>query len=198
MAESGQTPTSKRLGPVDHTCQRKSCCEPNLRAMSQVETQTLLIGLSLWLAAKSKRAAADKDSLHVLNVGNDAWGAPASKGRLDLAPPDMTPFEVPVSASASDVSVSGRGVARETSSHLRPEDAFLNYSPPYRSTTKNGASEDRRKRDSRGNRNASRRRPRTWKKLLWVKQACMRRITAREAILKSPKTETFRSRQLYR
>lgn len=47
MAESGQTPTSKRLGPVDHTCQRKSCCEPNLRAMSQVETQTLLIGLSL-------------------------------------------------------------------------------------------------------------------------------------------------------
>jgi hypothetical protein len=158
----------------------------------------MLIGLSLrGLAAKSKRAPADGDSLHVLNVGNDT-GAPAGKGRLDLTSLDMTPFEVPVSASASDVSVSGRGIARATSSHLRPEDAFLNYSPPYRSTSKNGTSEDRRKRDNRGSRNASRRRPRTWKKLLWVKQACMMRATAREAIYQSPNTETFRSRQLYR
>ena len=85
MGESGQSPTSKRLGPVDHTCQRKSCCEPNLRAMSQVETQTLLIGLSLWLAAKSKRTAADKDSLHVLNVGNDAWGRASFKGTSGLS-----------------------------------------------------------------------------------------------------------------
>jgi hypothetical protein len=159
----------------------------------------MLTGLSLRgsLQSRSEQRADDGDSLHVLNVGNDT-GAPAGKGRLDLAPLDMTPFEVPVSASASDVSVSGRGIARATSSHLRPEDAFLNYSPPYRSTSKNGTSEDRRKRDNRGSRNASRRRPRTWKKLLWVKQACMRRATAREAIYQCPNTETFRSRQLYR
>ena len=154
----------------------------------------MLIGLSLRvsLRSRSEQRADDGDSLHVLNVGNDT-GAPAGKGRLDLAPLDMTPFEVPVSASASDVSVSGRGTARATSSHLRPEDAFLNYSPPYRSTNKNGASDEKRKRDSRGSRNASRRRPRTWKKLLWVKQACTRRATPREATYYRPNTETLRS-----
>lgn len=110
---------------------------------------------------------------------------------------DMSPFEAPVSASTSDASISRRGTARSTSSHLRPEDAFLTYSPPYRSTNKDGASDGKRKRDNRGSRNASRRRPRTWKKLLWVKQACMRRAAARDAIYHRPNTETVRSRQLH-
>lgn len=91
----------------------------------------------------------------------------------------MPPFEAPVSASTSDASISRGGATRSASSHLRPEDAFLAYSPPYRSTSKSGASENRRKRDNHGSRSASRRRPRTWKKLLWVKQACMLRTEAR-------------------
>ncbi|KAG9847559.1 GPI2-domain-containing protein, partial [Aureobasidium melanogenum] len=95
----------------------------------------------------------------------------------------MSPFEPPVSASASDASISRRETARSTSSHLRPEDAFLTYSPPYRSTNKNGASDEKRKRDSRGGRNASRRRPRTWKKLLWVKQAYPDNYTDEETFL---------------
>ena len=76
---SGQTAASKRRGPVDHTCQKTPCCESKMRAMSQAETQTLLIGLSLWFAAKSKRAAADDNSLHVLNVGNEPWSARAPR-----------------------------------------------------------------------------------------------------------------------
>lgn len=70
--KSGQTVTSGLPGPVDHTCQKKPYCEPNPRAiMSQVETQSFLIGLGLWVAARSKRAVAGEDSLYVLNVGND-------------------------------------------------------------------------------------------------------------------------------
>ncbi|THY29978.1 GPI2-domain-containing protein [Aureobasidium pullulans] len=95
----------------------------------------------------------------------------------------MPPFEAPVSASASDASISRGGTARSASSHLRPEDAFLAYSPPYRSTSKGGASENRRKRDSHSSRNASRRRPRTWKKLLWVKQAYPDNYTDEETFL---------------
>jgi hypothetical protein len=141
----------------------------------------MLIDLSLRCEVEAR---AGGDSLPVLNVGNVGCRAPDPKGQFRYSTsPDMTPFEVPVSASASDASVSRRGIARATSSHLRPEDAFLQSSPPYRSTTKNGGtSDDRRKRDNRGNRNASRRRPRTWKKLLWVKQACMKHATERDAI----------------
>jgi hypothetical protein len=156
----------------------------------------MLIGLSLCCHVE---ASASRDSLHVPNVGNDSWLSRARcLGTVQIQYlPDMTPFEVPVSASASDASVSRRGIVRATSSHLRPEDAFLQSSPPYRSSSKNGTSDDRRKRDNRGNRNASRRRPRTWKKLLWVKQACMKHATERDAINPSPHTETFRSRQLH-
>ncbi|KEQ98387.1 hypothetical protein AUEXF2481DRAFT_62738 [Aureobasidium subglaciale EXF-2481] len=95
----------------------------------------------------------------------------------------MPPFEAPVSASASDASISRRGIARTTSSHLRPEDAFLANSPPHRSSNNNGAPGGRRKRDNHGSRSASRRRPRTWKKLLWVKQAYPDNYTDEETFL---------------
>ncbi|KAI5241883.1 GPI2-domain-containing protein [Aureobasidium subglaciale] len=95
----------------------------------------------------------------------------------------MPPFEAPVSASTSDASISRRGIARTTSSHLRPEDAFLANSPPHRSSNNNGASRGRRKRDNHGSRSASRRRPRTWKKLLWVKQAYPDNYTDEETFL---------------
>jgi hypothetical protein len=166
-------------------------------SVSHAETQTLLIGLSLALAVKPKRSGPTKIRFTCSTLATTAGGRQVQGDGPDTVPPDMTPFEVPVSASASDVSVSRRGIARATSSHLRPEDAVLQSSPPYRSTSKNRASDDRRKRDNRGNRNASRRRPRTWKKLLWVKQACMKRAAAREAIYQSSHAETVRSRQLH-
>ncbi|KEQ59256.1 GPI2-domain-containing protein, partial [Aureobasidium melanogenum CBS 110374] len=53
----------------------------------------------------------------------------------------------------------------------------------YRSTNKDGASDEKRKRGNRGSRNASRRRPRTWKKLLWVKQAYPDNYTDEETFL---------------
>lgn len=172
--------------------------------MSQADTETqrsfFPSDSKSWKRRKRVRRS---DGTGVGNVGN---AANETRKRVSFeaasdpkdAPSIMPPFEAPVSASASDASISRGGTARLASSHLRPEDAFLAYSPPYRSTSKGGASENRRKRDSHSSRNASRRRPRTWKKLLWVKQACMRRTVARDVVYKSANTESSRSRQLHR
>lgn len=107
----------------------------------------------------------------------------------------MPPFEAP-STTASESSttvnshasaVSGpRGASRPPSSHLRPEDAFHPKSPPRKvrkssplgrsdtiTASNVGTIESRRKREKRRGRSGSRRAKGTWKKLLWVKQACM-------------------------
>lgn len=71
---------------------------------------------------------------------------------------------------------------RPDPSHLAPEDALFATSPPRRSNafdpslSGNGdlaARHLRMRNKDTGSRSRSRRRKRTWKKLLWVKQSCM-------------------------
>ncbi|KAL1301430.1 hypothetical protein AAFC00_005684 [Neodothiora populina] len=92
-------------------------------------------------------------------------------------------------------------VRSQSSSHLRPEDAFYYTSPPRNdgqrhssplrpgdanSTTGGGTSTNaanRRKRDNRRGRSVSRRKKGAWKKLLWVKQPYPDNYTDEETFL---------------
>ncbi|GAB7351865.1 hypothetical protein MBLNU459_g2418t1 [Dothideomycetes sp. NU459] len=104
----------------------------------------------------------------------------------------MPPFEAPVSASASEVSLSRSNTLRSPSSHLRPEDAIYANSPPQivqRETSPLGRSgtitkaSGRRKRDKDRGRSASQSGKGTWKKLLWVKQSYPDNYTDEETFL---------------
>jgi phosphatidylinositol glycan class C protein len=115
------------------------------------------------------------------------------------------PFEPPSSTSHSSRTSSLHSdqlYPRVSSSrHLRPEDAFPNTSPPYRShsplgrsdtvtaatahlvTNGNTGNATRKHREKRRGRSSSRRRHRPWKKLLWVKQSYPDNYTDEETFL---------------
>jgi len=116
--------------------------------------------------------------------------------------PSITSSENGTAISNSDNSKGPRHSRK--ASHLRPEDAFYNTSPPDRSRSPlgrsdtitannvNGESSSRRRRDKHRSRDGGGRVNRTWKKLLWVKQACMSPICARAvAELSVPKSHAL-------
>ncbi|KAI0118406.1 GPI2-domain-containing protein [Nemania sp. FL0031] len=83
-------------------------------------------------------------------------------------PPRDGPYPVLTRAATAPVELPSPRSAR---SHLAPEDAFTSQLPPRRDHDSGSELRPRKARSKLGSRSRSRRRKRSWKKLLWVKQS---------------------------
>ena len=132
--------------------------------------------------------------------------APPSGLQQSAISTDSLDAPFPALARSSTLPTTFQQARRTDPSHLAPEDAFYAASPPRRLSAfdngDNGSGTEMRSRRLRHkidgeSRSRSRRRKRTWKKLLWVKQSCQFRRRRAIHLSQSP-DKLFRSGQLYR
>ncbi|KAM3086995.1 glycosylphosphatidylinositol anchor biosynthesis [Clarireedia jacksonii] len=109
-----------------------------------------------------------------------------------MVPPLAPRSAPPLTRSTTLPAVSSRNVPHHDRSHLAPEDAIFQGSPPRRSTAVNtlrmtngvdSPRANRRDRHTNRTKSSSRRRKAAWKKLLWVKQSYPDNYTDQETFL---------------
>ncbi|PQE19752.1 phosphatidylinositol N-acetylglucosaminyltransferase protein [Rutstroemia sp. NJR-2017a WRK4] len=109
-----------------------------------------------------------------------------------MVPPPAPRSAPPLTRSSTLPAVPSKNPPHHDRSHLAPEDAIFQASPPRRSTAvntlraANGGDSSRVNRRDRHNdrtKSSSRRRKATWKKLLWVKQSYPDNYTDQETFL---------------